>query len=265
MQSQELSKHLDIAMAAALAGGRAIMQVRDSGDLSFDQKSDLSPVTEADRRANEAICACLAKGEALPVLSEESKQVPFSERKSWPRFWLVDPLDGTKEYIRGSADFTVNIALIEEGAPVIGVIYAPVSDTLYYGGTTLGAYRRKANEHHALRIKSELGVPLKVVASLSHRSIETEELLSRLPEHELVAIGSSLKFCLVAEGSADLYPRLAPTMEWDTGAGHAIVEAAGAKVITADGQPLAYNKPNLKNPNFIATTPAAAQVLSSWS
>ena len=238
----------------ALAAGQAIMEIYKK-DFHVDFKEDQSPLTEADLRANEIICSRLREFyPEIPILSEENKKINFSERKNWNKFWLVDPVDGTKEFIKKNGEFTVNIALIEDGVPVMGVVYAPVLDDMYSGGLGLGATKNGIE----LPIKENTNPQekLTVVASRSHLSPETEDLINELKskteEVETISKGSSLKLCLVAEGEADYYPRLAPTMEWDTAASHAVCLAAGKKVIRHDnGEELTYNKENLLNPWFI--------------
>lgn len=254
----------------ALDAGREILDVYHSDKFEVESKDDESPLTLADRKSHEVIARQLrSKYKDIPVLSEEGQDIPFSERKHWEEFWLVDPLDGTKEFIKQNGEFTVNIALVQGGEPVLGVIYGPDLDTLYVGQKGFGAYKvdqasaRKLDtedelvkEGHQLPFVGNKDV-VQVVASRSHMSPETEAFINDLKaKHnrvETTSAGSSLKLCLVAEGSADYYPRYAPTMEWDTGAGHAIVLASGGSVYRADsGEPLEYNKENLKNPWFLA-------------
>ncbi|MCG8459005.1 MAG: 3'(2'),5'-bisphosphate nucleotidase CysQ [Holophagales bacterium] len=229
-----------------------------SGDLGVREKADQSPVTRADLASQEVLLAGLKKlAPEIPVLSEEAALISWAERREWRRLWLVDPLDGTRELLKGNGELTVNVALIEDGEPVLGVVLAPVLDRCY-----LGATRAHAGADRAWRIDG--GGPRsihasgtgssrpKVVASRSHRNHRLEALLAELPLHETVAMGSSLKFCLVAEGAADLYPRTSPTMEWDTAAAHAVLRAAGGEVIGPSGEPLRYNRESLRNPPFIA-------------
>jgi 3'(2'), 5'-bisphosphate nucleotidase len=206
---------------------------------------------------------------SIPVLSEEGKHLPYTERKQWEKLWLVDPLDGTKEFIKKNGEFTVNIALIENGVPVAGIIYVPVTEILYVGINNLGAFKLKDTSDFRGTLddlkKKAINLPenkkasaFRVVASRSHLSKETEAFIEKMKRKHsnitTVSIGSSLKLCLIAEGAADIYPRFAPTMEWDTAAGHAIVKAAGGKVVLADGEKteVIYNKENLLNPWFIA-------------
>jgi 3'(2'), 5'-bisphosphate nucleotidase len=265
---------LSLALKAAVAAGEEILAVYGR-EFEVERKDDRSPLTEADRRAHRCIADILGPSK-LPVLSEEGMAVPFDERRDWPSFWLVDPLDGTKEFIKRNGEFTVNIALVEGRRSVLGVIYAPVPDTIYFGGRGIGAFKlegirnfpadaKTGDELSVLWAKKADRLPLApasvprkftVAASRSHGSPETESYIEALRrEHgdlEIVSSGSSLKICRVAEGAADVYPRFAPTMEWDTAAGQAIVEAAGAAIVSADDHsPLEYNKPDLINPWFV--------------
>ncbi len=255
-------------IAAALKAGHAIMDIysRPQADLEITHKADHSPLTLADRRSNEIISEALAACSPYPVLSEEGQHLPYEERKDWHRLWVVDPLDGTKEFIKHNGEFTVNIALVEDGTPIFGVIYAPALKRLYWGGREEGAFTATVAEGAdapgtatALHPQPQpAGAPLRIVASRSHLSPETAAFIDRLRqthgEVETVSAGSSLKLCLVAAGQADVYPRLAPTMEWDTAAGDAIARAAGCQVTdAAKGTPLVYNKPDLHNPFFIVS------------
>lgn len=241
---------LDIAQSA----GRRILEIYDSG-FSVHQKADHSPVTEADLAAHKIILDSLQNlTPDLPVVSEESSQLPFSERRRWERYWLVDPLDGTREFISRNGDFTVNIALVQQNAPVAGVVHIPVENRSYYGVAGAGAYRRQTGRtSDPIHVRPLGEGPVRVVASRSHRSARLDGYLAKLGTHEIVSRGSALKFCLVAEGAADVYPRLGPTSEWDTAAGHAVLVAAGGQVINVDGDRLRYNrKESLLNPHFIA-------------
>ncbi|MGR9087957.1 MAG: 3'(2'),5'-bisphosphate nucleotidase CysQ [Gammaproteobacteria bacterium] len=240
-------------IAVARDAGKAIMQIYDqpAGDVTL--KSDQSPLTEADLASNRIILDGLANLKTdWPVLSEESTHTPVQQRSSWQRFWLVDPLDGTKEFIKRNGEFTVNIALVDQGAPVLGVVYAPALDICYSGAKGQGAFVQHGNDQ-AVRIEVKhrhANESLRVVSSRSHSDARTSALLSHLGDHECISMGSSLKLCLVAEGKAHLYPRLGPTMEWDTAAAHAVVKAAGGVVCDLSGKELDYNKADLHNPEF---------------
>lgn len=255
------------AIYAAINAGKAIMKVYGTTDFEVESKADHSPLTLADLKAHKVIVELL-KDTALPVLSEEGKQLPFEQRKHWKSFWMVDPLDGTKEFIKRNGEFTVNIALIENQMPVLGIIYVPVTGVLYVGEVGHGAWVFDSSDQveNIEDVPSLQGKKLPhitkdyygVVASRSHLNQETsrflEEISANNPEVKVVSRGSSLKMCMIAEGEADVYPRFAPTMEWDTAAGHAICKAAGARVYLADNilEELVYNKENLLNPWFIA-------------
>lgn len=240
-------------VAIAKQAGQAIMQVYADPANAVTTKADDSPLTQADLASDRVICTGLAElGLGWPVLSEESAQIGYDQRKDWKRFWLVDPLDGTKEFIKRNGEFTVNIALIENGVPVMGVVYAPVLDVCYYGLRGDGAFvQRGKSPAQAITAKSPAaGATIRVVASRSHSDARTQALLGKLAKHECISMGSSLKLCLVAEGTAHFYPRLGPTMEWDTAAAHAVVRAAGGVVQDSNGRELEYNKPDLHNPEF---------------
>ena len=253
----------EAASRAALQAGRAIMEIysKPAETWEVEQKADESPLTLADRRAHAIIVQMLADTR-LPILSEEGACIDYDTRKEWTRFWLVDPLDGTKEFLKRNGEFTVNIALIENGLPQAGIVYVPATDILYIGNCQDGAYRiahtQNQGEEAAEKLPQLADRPFTVVASRSHLSPETAQYIDALrethPTLECISAGSSLKLCRIAEGSADVYPRFAPTMEWDTAAGDAIVRAAGGNVIDAvTGKPLTYNKPDLHNPWFIAS------------
>jgi 3'(2'), 5'-bisphosphate nucleotidase len=232
--------------------GDAIMKIYSMEDFSAvtDFKADNSPLTLADQHAHEIIAAGLAEQfPDIPVLSEEGKDIPFNERKSWDLFWLVDPLDGTKEFISRNGEFTVNIALIHNQQPAAGIIYVPATGTFYYGSKESGAFKEENNHMLALSVNQRKENFI-AVGSRSHSAPEEQELMLRLGVKEFVSKGSSLKFCMVAEGKADLYYRHGPTMEWDTAAGQAIVEAAGGVVLNADKFSFTYNKQSLRNGSF---------------
>ncbi len=245
--------YLEAVRAIALDAGRRILDFYEHG-FDIDEKDDRSPVTEADRAANELITERLiALTPDIPVLSEESASAGFGRRSGWTRLWLVDPLDGTKEFIARNGEFTVNIALIENGRPVLGVVYVPVTGTSYYGCQGLGAHKQLGGcAVRAIHIRAYGGPRPIVVASRSHASRATQRFLEEIGPHDIVSMGSALKFCLVAEGTADIYPRLGPTMEWDTAAAQCVVECAGGQVTDLGGRPLTYNKPDLHNPWFVA-------------
>jgi 3'(2'), 5'-bisphosphate nucleotidase len=275
---------------AAIEAGNAILQVYHSSDFKVQQKVDKSPLTLADRRAHEVIVKHLSEFD-IPVLSEEGKDILYDERKNWDTFWLVDPLDGTKEFIKKNGEFTVNIAMISNHKPVAGVVFVPDKNMLYFASREIGSFKvdvgqiaqlmgaKSGNidwpldlsETEAADILSALigrstnlpinestNQPYTIAGSRSHSTPEleafVEEKRKQYGEVEFISAGSSLKLCLVAEGRADIYPRTGPTMEWDTGAGQAIVECSGGKVYKYDTtEPLKYNKENLLNPWFVVT------------
>jgi 3'(2'), 5'-bisphosphate nucleotidase len=246
----------DLAFLGDLArrAGAAILEVY-AGDFAVEEKPDHSPLTMADTRSHTIIVEALQERfPHIPVLSEEGKDVPFAVRRSWPLFWLVDPLDGTKEFINRNGEFTVNIALIDGNRPVLGVVYVPVPALTYYACTGQAAYKQKGEcAIQPVRVRRFDGGKPIVVASRSHAGKETEAFLKKIGEHDIVSMGSALKLCLVAEGAADVYPRLGPTMEWDTAAAQCVVEAAGGRVTDLNRQPLVYNKPSLLNPWFLVS------------
>uniref|UniRef100_UPI004026D7E0 3'(2'),5'-bisphosphate nucleotidase CysQ n=1 Tax=Alloprevotella sp. TaxID=1872471 RepID=UPI004026D7E0 len=256
---------LDTIIQAALRAGKAIMDIYTHPDLDWqvERKADNSPLTLADRKSH-AIIAEALESSPYPLLSEEGAHLPYDERKHWHSLWIVDPLDGTKEFLKKNDEFTVNIALVTDGVPVMGVIYVPAKYRLFWGEKGQGAFTAEVDpetlhigQAESLPLKeAQLNRPYRVVASRSHLSPETETFINDLRRHhtdlELVSAGSSLKLCLVAEGKADVYPRMAPTMEWDTAAGHAIALAAGHEVLNAETDlPLTYNKEDLHNPWFV--------------
>jgi len=261
-----INKLLKVAIEASIEAGEAIMNVYETA-FNIESKEDNSPLTEADKKANSIINNHLSEL-TIPIISEENKQVPFSIRKNWDACWIVDPVDGTKEFIKRNGEFTVNIALVTKGVPQLGVIYVPDSKTLYFADVKENiGFKAQLASHKAsiadvlnncevLNPKSsELGYT-RVVGSRSHMNQETldfvETLKAKGKEIEIVSKGSSLKFCLIAEGNADVYPRYAPTMEWDTAAGHAICKAVGIDVISLKtNEALLYNKENLLNPWFL--------------
>jgi 3'(2'), 5'-bisphosphate nucleotidase len=249
---------LERVAAIAREAGREILDVYAAGAAAATAKADDSPLTAADLRSHRLIVQRLHElTPELPVLSEEAADVPFAVRSQWRRYWLVDPLDGTREFLSRNGEFTVNIALIADHAPALGVVHVPVTDTTYGGIPGEGAWRDRAGaaaEH--IRAAAHAATPVRVVGSRSHRGDSLAGFLERLGAHQLLAIGSSLKLCLVAEGAADVYPRLGPTSEWDTAAAHAVLLAAGGAVSALDGTPLAYNtREQLLNPFFVAFGP----------
>jgi len=246
----------EVARIAKKAGEAILKIYNEADDIQIQQKDDNSPLTIADKTANDIICEGLKKLEVqFPIISEENKLVDVEVRQKYDYYWLVDPLDGTKEFIKRNGEFTVNIALIHQQRSVMGIVYAPVLNEMYYAIKDQGAYLEKDGEEIELSSKyfaltdPELGV----VCSRSHLNEPTETFIKQLKKPNLVATGSSLKFLILAKGDAHIYPRLAPTMEWDTGAAQIILEEAGGKVINNEtGKPLLYNKDNLLNPHFIA-------------
>jgi 3'(2'), 5'-bisphosphate nucleotidase len=257
----------EIAALSVLAG-KTIMNVYASADFDVSYKEGDSPLTRADTEANDIIVAGLKRlTPEVPILSEECKEAPFNERKQWDEFWLVDPLDGTKEFIKKSGEFTVNIALIKNNSPVMGVVHMPTTGTTYSALVGLGAFKETdGNAPKAIHVAGYTEGTLKVVASVSHRNPELELFLNSLNKAqennggvEALSMGSSLKLCLVAEGAAHLYPRIGLTMEWDTGAAHCVVIAAGGRVTDLKGDDLQYNKENLLNPFFMVTGSPAFQ------
>ncbi len=285
---KQLNNYLLTALTAADDAGRAILNVYKK-HIEVHYKDDQSPLTLADRQAHEIILRRLdyQAANSLPILSEEGKDIPFDQRKQWDYFWLVDPLDGTKEFIKRNDEFTVNIALIHKNRPVLGVVYVPVKKCFYFAAKGFGAYRLDTNdglERATVRtsekeqtelldtiIERSVRLPigdrpavaddskLIIIGSRSHPSKELAEFVDKMRKEyktvEFISAGSSLKLCLVAEGRADIYPRLGPTMEWDTAAGQAVVEQAQGSVVEAEtGDPLRYNKKSLLNPWFIVKT-----------
>ncbi len=262
----------------AKEAGDEIMRIYRSGDFEVEAKSDDSPLTKADKAANDIICTSLQElYPDIPIMSEENKQEAYEDRKDRAYYWCIDPLDGTKEFIKQNGEFTVNIALIEGTVPVLGVVYAPALERLYFAKKAEGAYReafsvqRSAFSREVLPLtqNDDYTKEVRVVASKSHRSAQTESFIENIAHNTshivLTSIGSSLKLCMIAEGSADIYPRLAPTMEWDSAAAHAVVKEAGREAYiydesipahkylqrSGDLAPLRYNKPDLLNPFFV--------------
>ena len=254
---------LEQVIAIARRAGERIIEIYER-DFDVEQKDDRSPLTEADMAAHRVIVEQLrAIKPELPVLSEESAAVPFEERSTWSRYWLVDPLDGTREFIKRNGEFTVNIALIDAHEPVLGVIVVPVTGVCYYASRGHGAFvQRGTAPSRPIQVRALDRAHVVVAGSRSHAGEALIAFLDRLGSHELVSMGSSLKFCLVAEGKADVYARLGPTSEWDTAAAHCIVTEAGGRVTDTAMQPLRYNtKESLLNPYFFAS----ADTQFDWS
>ena len=266
LEQNSLQHLINTAIKASIEAGAVIMEIY-AGDFGVTIKSDNSPLTIADEKANSIINSFLLKTK-IPIISEENRQTEYVERANWDTCWMVDPLDGTKEFVKRNGEFTVNIALIHQNKPVLGVIYVPVEKTLFYGLTNENFAYKTILENHQysqdvlferkdeIKPLQESLNKIKVVGSRSHKSKETEAFIESLENEgkqvEVVSKGSSLKFCLVAEGKASIYPRFAPTMEWDTAAGHAICNAVGLNVLQVDkNKELQYNKENLLNPYFI--------------
>ena len=276
MDTIQYDKLILTTILAAKRAGEAILEVYDS-DFAVEQKDDKSPLTLADKRSHEIIENVLeqtvtANNSTVPILSEEGKEIPYDERIKWEYFWLVDPLDGTKEFIKRNGEFTVNIALIHKHKPILGIIYIPVKDVFYFAAANFGTYKLEnsgiltenlsieelIDKSQKLPLNSNDKTTLTVIGSRSHTSEEFTEFVKQLNQKhenvEFISSGSSLKLCLVAEGKADVYPRFGPTMEWDTAAGQAIVEQAKCTVMEAEtNEPLNYNKSNLLNPFFIVS------------
>jgi 3'(2'), 5'-bisphosphate nucleotidase len=269
MRNSLINSFLLLSIQSVMMAGNAIMKYYSGKKIKVKRKKDFSPITSADREAHEIIANELIET-GLPLLSEEGAHEKYEERKKWGAFWLVDPLDGTKEFLKKNDEFTVNIALIEENLPSLGVVYAPALDKLFFGTSSIGSYYiraskirdfKPANPDEIISMSEKLPLRMKnrrytVIASRSHRSFETRKYISALKkeygEVNIISSGSSLKFCLVAEGSADIYPRFGPTMEWDTAAGQAVAVFSGCSVKGYDSSlVLTYNKEKLLNPWFI--------------
>lgn len=249
---EQYKAYIDQAILAAEKASVAILEVYANGDWTIELKSDDSPLTIADKTSHQIIESILSKT-GLPILSEEGKSIPYEERKKWNLFWLVDPLDGTKEFIKRNGEFTVNIALINQGRPIWGVVVAPVLNKTYFMDENGIAWLKEGDSKTRLKPARKDPHNFRVVASRSHQDQETADFIKTLKEPVLVSMGSSLKFMMLAEGKADVYPRFAPTMEWDTAASHAILSSLGYRI--RDGirkLDLEYNKENLVNPSFIA-------------
>jgi 3'(2'), 5'-bisphosphate nucleotidase len=245
---------LEKSIMASLVAGKAILEVYAMPDFTdlIEMKDDRSPLTLADKRAHEIIHTLLKKDfPEIPMISEEGKSISYSERFQWKKYWLVDPLDGTKEFIKRNGEFTVNIALMENNRPVAGVIYIPVTDTIYAGVVGQGAFKIEEGLQSEIHVRKAPATDRTAVGSRSHSSEDEAKVLSDFKVTDFITTGSSIKFCLVAEGAADLYYRHGPTMEWDTAAGQAILEAAGGKMTNPDGTEFLYNKENMLNGGFL--------------
>ena len=244
---------INIILGIAVEAGKAILSVYDNEeDFEVSTKSDSSPLTKADRIANDIICSELKKQyPTIPILSEEGKSIPYEERKNWELYWCVDPLDGTKEFIKRNGEFTVNIALIYKNAPILGVIYIPVQNLLYYGNEASGSWKQIPGEAPQKINAVKKTDNWTAAVSRSHADGEEKAILAAYPIVDFIAVGSSLKFCLLAEGKAQIYLRTGPTMEWDTAAGHAIILFSGCHMFTLSGQPMLYNKMSLLNEGFL--------------
>jgi len=261
VKQSDLSEYLKSLVALSDLAGRAIVKIYEGEDWGLRFKSSGSPVTLADMASHDLILSGLhTLNPEIPVLSEESAGVPYEERKEWDTYWLVDPLDGTKEFLKKNGEFTVNIALITGEVPVLGVVHAPAMGVTYFAVQGEGAYKQASGASPVkIQVVGDVTEKPRVVASRSHSGSELERFLSKLKYYELLNAGSSLKFCLVAEGAAHLYPRLTPTMEWDTAAGQCVVEVAGGSVTDLSGNRLQYNKPTLTNPSFLVSS-----TISPW-
>ena len=254
MRAEQLEALREGIIALARQAAAEILRVYE-GEFDVRHKDDDSPLTAADLAAHRCIVGGLERlSPGIPVLSEESAQeVPALLRRQWPRMWLVDPLDGTREFVKRNGEFTVNIALIDDGEAVLGVVQAPVTGALWHGQRGRGAFRREGDRDMPVRTRVPANAPLRVAASRSHRDPRTEAVLARMGEVEAIGVGSSLKFCRLAEGTMDVYPRFGPTSEWDTAAGQCVLEAAGGAVLDPRGRPLRYNqRDTILNGDFIA-------------
>ena len=256
MERLDYNTVLNTAIDISKKAGKKIMEIYNNVDIDISFKDDNSPLTEADKASNAVIEKELKKlTPSIPILSEEGKDIKFRTRQKWNLFWLIDPLDGTKEFIKRNGEFTVNIALISDGEPILGIVFAPVLDTIWYGDIKKGSFKSKKNKK-PFKIKTakpQKDSIIKVVTSRSHtNNPKLKEFLMDYPKHELVKMGSSIKICCVADGTAHIYPRLGPTMEWDTAAAHAVVKFAGGNIYDLEKMnQLKYNKSSLLNPEFL--------------
>jgi 3'(2'), 5'-bisphosphate nucleotidase len=252
-----LNKQLIIsAIEIAKEAGEAISQIYNS-DFDYQIKKDLSPITAADRLSHKIITKRLKiLTPEIPILSEENCDIPFKIRAQWANYWLVDPLDGTKEFINNNGEFTVNIALIKNNAPILGIIHIPISHETYWGSKNKGSFYLNANDAEVnISVSNNQQNPIRIVASRSHPSDMLNDILEKIIDYEIIKIGSSIKFCHIASGQADCYPRFGPTSEWDTAAGEAIVRYAGGHMVALNGNLMHYNaKEDYLNPNFIVSS-----------
>jgi 3'(2'), 5'-bisphosphate nucleotidase len=251
---QNLDQLIEPVVEIATRAGGAILEVYNSDDFGVETKDDNSPLTLADKASHNKIVAALAKlTPDIPILSEEAADISWEERSQWPEYWLIDPLDGTKEFIKRNGEFTVNIALIQNHVAVLGVVQVPVQGRCFYGYQGAGSFELGADgSRKEIKATAQAQTPVRVVGSRSHRGELVDAYLEKLGAHEMVSMGSSLKLCLVATGDADIYPRLGLTSEWDTAAAQAVVECAGGRVTGLDGEPIMYNaKEDILNPHFL--------------
>jgi 3'(2'), 5'-bisphosphate nucleotidase len=249
-------QHINELLSIAQEAGEAILNIYNNADTAqvVTFKADASPLTLADAASHEVLAKRLqALFPQIPLLSEEGRDIAYEERKNWHTFWCIDPLDGTKEFVKRNGEFTVNIALIQEKKPVLGIIYVPVTGVMYYGGENLGSWKIDAEGTRTRLLVKNLIADWTAVGSRTHASPEEAELLNRYPVTNKISVGSSLKFCLLAEGLAQIYYRHGPTMEWDTAAGQAILTFSNGKVTTPEGEPFTYNKESLLNGSFLCT------------
>ena len=251
-----LKDYIEPVVALAVDAGEAILGVYAT-DFDVQSKADESPLTQADLASHRCIVAGLeALTPDIPIISEEEGLPTFDERSKWQRYWLIDPLDGTKEFVNRNGEFTVNIALIDSHRPIFGVVHVPVQDKTYIGCEGEGAELRDGKTVTSIRVADATAQPVRIVGSRSHRGSSLDAFLHNVGESDMLPMGSSLKFCVVAEGRADIYPRLGPTSEWDTAAAQAVVEQAGGQVLELDGKPLSYNaKSDILNPWFVVIGP----------
>lgn len=257
IDTKEIQEYIQALIPVSREAGKAILDIYMQNDLSIQSKTDKSPLTAADLASNDIICKALQKlNPNIPIISEENEDVPYSVRSKWDYCWVVDPLDGTKEFIKRNGEFTTNIGLVHNHKVVAGIVYIPVNDEMYFAVAEEGAYKIEGHKTEKIRVNNyninDEG--LKVVCSRSHIDDRTKSFIDLLNNPQLISKGSSLKFMAIAEGKADLYPRMAPTMEWDTCAAQIILQEAGGQVIIegSDNEEVAYNKENLLNPYFIA-------------